>query len=60
MTIHVFIKTVYGNQTVYPACEQAKIFASMVGQSTLTPRNIDHIKRLGYTVQVVSELPSTL
>lgn len=53
MTIQVMIKNVYGNETVYPACEKAKIFASMVGQKTLTHADLSSIKALGYTIQVV-------
>lgn len=59
MQVQVQIKNIYGNQTIYPVCEKAKVFASMVGQKTLTTRDIEHIKKLGYTVQVVQE-PVTL
>jgi hypothetical protein len=55
MTIQVTIKNVYGNQTIYPICEKAKIFANIKGQKTLTAADINHIKMLGYTVQVVSQ-----
>lgn len=60
MKVQVQIRNVYGNETIYPLCEQAKVFASMVGQKTLTSRDIDHIKKLGYTVEVVQAQPSTL
>lgn len=52
MEITVEIKNVYGNTTIYPVCEKAKIFASMVGQKTLTSRDIEHIKKLGFEVEV--------
>lgn len=52
MKIIVSIKTVYGNETIYPICEKAKTFASMVGQKTLTLRDIEHIKRLGFEIEV--------
>lgn len=52
MKIIVSIKTVYGNDTIYPICEKAKTFASMVGQKTLTLRDIEHIKRLGFEIEV--------
>ena len=55
MTIQVQIKTIYGNQTIYPICEKAKVFASMVGQKTLTMRDVEHIKKLGYTVEVIQQ-----
>lgn len=59
-TVQVQIKSIYGNEMIYPVCEAAKVFASMVGQKTLTRRDIDHIKKLGYTVDVVQAQPNTL
>lgn len=53
MSIQVQIKNVYGNETIYPVCDKAKTFAMMVGQKSLTRRDIDLIKKLGYTVEVV-------
>lgn len=55
MSVQVQIKNVYGNQSIYPVCDKAKIFANMVGQKTLTLANIEHIKKLGYTVEVVQQ-----
>ena len=54
MTIKVEIKNVYGNETIYPVCEIAKVFATLAKQTTLTQREINLIKRLGYTIEVVS------
>ncbi len=56
MVIQVKIKNVYGNETIYPVCDKAKIFARMVGQKSLTMTEIQNIKALGYTVQVVQEV----
>lgn len=53
-TIKVEVKNVYGKETIYPSCEYAKIFASLVGQKTLTRGDILKIKQLGYNVEVVS------
>ena len=53
LKIKVQIKHVYGNETIYPVCEKAKIFAQMVNQRTLTRRDIQYIKQLGYAVEVV-------
>lgn len=53
MKITVEIKSVYGTQTIYPVCNKAKLFASMVGQKTLTMANIGWIKQLGYEVEVI-------
>lgn len=51
-TITVRIKNVYGNELIYPVCDNAKAFAQMSEKKTLSARNIDIIKKMGYTVQV--------
>lgn len=56
MNIQVQVKTIYGNKTIYPICEKAKIFAAMVGQKTLTMQDVEHIKKLGYTVEVKQDI----
>jgi hypothetical protein len=53
MIIQVKIKNNYGNEAIYPACEKSSIFAELIGQKTLTRRDLDKIKKLGYEVQVV-------
>ncbi len=60
MEILVQIKLVYGQEQIYPVCETAKTFAKMVGQKTLTPTNVRHIKELGYTVNVLNTQPQKL
>jgi hypothetical protein len=55
MTITVSIKNVYGNRTIYPVSETAKLFASIAGTITLTQHTIDSIKKLGYNIIVKSE-----
>jgi hypothetical protein len=60
MSITVRITKVYGNQTIYPVCKQAKLFAEIAGTSALTTRTIAHIKLLGYTVNVQASAPATL
>ena len=49
-TITVSIRDQYGMDVIYPHCPLAHIFASMVGQKTLTKRDIGYIKDLGYSV----------
>lgn len=58
MKIQVQLKNVYGNTTIYPICDKAKLFAALVGQKTLTARDIKHIKDLGYSVDVIQETVS--
>lgn len=60
MQVLVEFKTVYGQQLIYPACEKSRLFAAMANQKTLTQREVDLIKRLGYTVNVTHSVPSTL
>jgi hypothetical protein len=55
MTITVSIKNVYGNRTIYPVSETARLFASIAGTTTLTMHTIEAIKKLGYTIAVKSE-----
>jgi len=55
LQISVRLKHIYGNQAIYPACDTAKTFAKMLGQSTLTKFDIEYIKQLGYTVAVEPE-----
>ena len=52
MTILVEVKNVYGNRTVYPACDKSRLLAALTGNRTLTVDAIETIKRLGYTIQV--------
>ena len=60
MEIQVSIKSVYGNQLIYPLCDKAKLFARLARTSTLTPQAIDIIKRIGFTVVVVDNQPNKL
>ena len=50
MQIVVKIKSVYGNQMVYPVCAKAQLFASLAGTKTLSERNLKDIKALGYSI----------
>jgi hypothetical protein len=52
MNITVRIEKSYGVERIYPVCEKAKTFASMVKQETLTKRDIEHIKKLGFEIIV--------
>jgi len=55
MEITVRITNVYGQKTVYPVCETARIFADIAGTKTLKPTSINSIKALGYTINVQAE-----
>jgi hypothetical protein len=48
--ITVQVKTVYGNELVYPVCDKAKLFAQIAGSKTLTTDCLLAIVKLGYTI----------
>lgn len=52
MQITVSIKSVYGNELIYPVSESAKHFAALTGKKTLTREALAIIKKLGYAVEV--------
>lgn len=58
--ITVSIKQVYGNDTVYPECTRAKLFAELLGQRTLTFTDLNIIKKLGFHITVKQTQPLTL
>lgn len=60
MQITVEIKTVFGNEVIYPVDDAAKQFAAIACTKTLTRQVIEQIKKLGYTVVVATPLPATL
>lgn len=41
----------YGETRIYPKCDMALGFARLLGQTTLTPANIQNIIRMGFTVR---------
>ena len=55
MEITVRVTNVYGQKTVYPVCETAKIFANIASTKTLKPTTINAIKALGYKINVQAE-----
>jgi hypothetical protein len=50
--LYVQVKSVYGKDTVYPACESTKSFCELLNQTTLTERDIKYIKSMGFKVYV--------
>lgn len=53
-TIKVMLRNVYGEEKIYPACGKAEVFVEMLGQKTLTYSQVEHIKKLGFDVEVVT------
>jgi hypothetical protein len=60
MQIDVTIKTIYGAERIYPACNQARLFCEIAGTHTLTRLVIARIKQLGYTVHVLPSQPTEI
>lgn len=50
--IVVQIKQVYGNDTVYPVCDRAKLFAELLGQKSLTFTDMRIIEAMGFKVTI--------
>jgi len=55
MILKVTIKNTYGNELVYPACENAKLLTSLLNSKTFTQRHIDILKRLDYQFEHVAQ-----
>lgn len=53
-SIKLQIKSVYGNEMIYPACETSKTLANLTRKKTLDGRDIEMIKSLGYTIEWVN------
>jgi hypothetical protein len=60
MNITVSIRNVYGNETIYPVCDKAKAFAALAGTKTLTRAALEHVRALGYSINVQQPQPLTL
>jgi hypothetical protein len=54
MHITVSVRSVYGNDLVYPADDQAALFASLVGAKTFNAKQLRTIRALGYAVHVAA------
>lgn len=51
MILKLRTKNVYGNDMVYPACDNADKFASLIGKKTFSKNELAIIASLGYTLQ---------
>ena len=52
MEITVLVKSVYGQEKIYPVCKKALLFAELTGTKTLSRSDIAVIKDLGFIVTV--------
>ena len=50
-TITVRVDKVYGNLTVYPACQRSETLARIAGTKTLTLDALADVRRLGFEIR---------
>jgi len=55
MQIKVSIKTVYGVERIYPKCKISTSFSRLMRKKTFDREEIQEIKTMVYTVEVVTE-----
>lgn len=60
MQITIRVRSIYGIETIYPACHAAQLFAKIAGTKTLTPHALRDIAALGYQINVEHEQPRIL
>jgi hypothetical protein len=60
MTIQIQIRNVYGNELVYPVCEQAKLFTKLLCVKTFNYHQIETLKQLGYSFEAVTVKPRNI
>jgi hypothetical protein len=51
-TMTVNVRETYGQQRIYPVCQNAHEIAGMMGTKTITTQVIKTLKRLGVSVQI--------
>lgn len=54
--IMVEVRTVYGNEMIYPACDKATAFCAIAGTRTLPRHLIKHIQALGFEVRLAPQI----
>lgn len=54
--VKVQIKSVYGNERIYPRNPAGQMLCDLTKKTTLSRADIEVIKALGFTVEVLSEV----
>jgi len=52
MKITVSLRSVYGNETIYPACPTSAFFCRLAGTKTITAEMMRLIRAQGYEIEV--------
>lgn len=55
-SIQVTVRQAYGQERVYPVCEKAKLFASLIGGKIFSPDDLRIIGLLGYRIEFVPQV----
>jgi hypothetical protein len=53
MIAQIEVKEVYGNKTMYPVNDQARLLARIAGTKTLTASTVILAKQLGFVFEIV-------
>ena len=53
-TCQVVIRNVYGNDLIYPANDEGRLFAAIAGTKTLSKTDLARIEQLGFRIEQVS------
>ena len=51
-SITIEIKTQYGQETLVPICDNARIFCDLAGTKTMTRRTLKLVTELGYKINI--------
>jgi len=54
--LKVKAKIIYGNELIYPACESSELIAKIAGKKTISRHNLSLLEKLGYKIEVISDL----
>lgn len=56
----VEVRNVYGNETIYPACDNAMLFCKIAGHKTLPKYLLEYIRALGFEVRLAPQITKVL
>lgn len=54
-SVIIEVKTVYGKENIYPANDQARLFATIAGTKTLSRSDLKAIAALGFSVELKAQ-----
>lgn len=57
-TVYIKVKSVYGNELIYPVNDVAHQFTMLTGRKTLSRRDLNRIQLLGFKIEEVTHLNS--